>query len=66
MDLDEAKNNLKKLIELRKNKCEKIKYDNCICGTKDLEIVLEELESYKKRYELAIKQNISYKQNIKD
>lgn len=42
--LEEAKNNLTKLVELRKNKCGEIKFDTCICGTKDLEIVLNALE----------------------
>ena len=41
--LEESINNLKKLIELRKNKCGKIKFDTCICGTKDLETVLQAL-----------------------
>ena len=35
--LEEAINNLKKLVELRKNKRGEIKFDTCICGTKDLE-----------------------------
>ena len=66
MELEEAKNNLNKLVELRKNKCGEIKFDTCICGTKDLEIVLQALEDIQKNYELAIKQNITYKQNIYD
>ena len=66
MELEEAINNLKKLVELRKNKRGEIKFDTCICGTKDLEIVLQALEDIQKNYELAIKQNISYKQNIHD
>ena len=41
--LEEAKNNLTKLVELRKNKCGEIKFDTCICGTKDLETVLQAL-----------------------
>ena len=47
MDLDESINNLKRLVELRKNKCGEIKFDTCICGTKDLETVLQELENLK-------------------
>ena len=46
--LEESINNLKKLVELRKNKCGKIKFDTCICGTKDLEIVLQALEDKEK------------------
>ena len=47
MKLEESINNLKKLIELRKNKSS-VKYDTCICGTKDLETVLRELEKLRK------------------
>lgn len=35
---------LEKLVELRKNKAEQIKYDNCICETEDLETVLNMLK----------------------
>ncbi|MFR8116879.1 MAG: hypothetical protein ACLVAK_07755 [Clostridia bacterium] len=35
---------LEKLVELRKNKAEQIKYDNCICVTEDLETVLNMLK----------------------
>lgn len=36
----EAIENLKKLVQLRKDKTNTIKYDTCICSTKELDIVL--------------------------
>ena len=48
MKLEEAINNLKKLVELRKNKSN-VKYDTCICGTKDLETLLQALENKDKQ-----------------
>lgn len=49
----EAIDRLKELVELRKSK-NKIKYDNCICATSDVDIVLnlikkQENELKKKR-----------------
>ena len=66
--LEEAKNNLKKLINLRKNKCGKIKYDTCICGTKDLEIVLNALDDSipKKEIESRIKKLRKEKQKLQE
>lgn len=40
----EAIERLENLVKLRKNKGGKIKYDNCICGTEDLETVLDMLK----------------------
>ena len=40
----EAIERLENLVKLRKNKGGKIKYDNCICGTEDLETVLNMLK----------------------
>lgn len=48
MGLRKSINNLKRLVELRKSKTGEIKFDTCICGTKDLEIVLQELENREK------------------
>ena len=44
-ELEEAINNLEKLMRLRKNKCGEIKFDTCICETKDLETVLKALNN---------------------
>lgn len=41
---EEVINSLEKLINIRKNKAGQIKYDNCICSTTDLEIVLNMLK----------------------
>lgn len=41
---EEVIKRLEKLVELRKNKAEQIKYDNCICATEDLETVLNMLK----------------------
>ena len=56
----EAIDRLKELVELRKSK-NKIKYDNCICATSDVDIVLnlikkqeKEIERYKKLYQKAL------------
>ena len=56
----EAIDRLKELVELRKSK-NKIKYDNCICATSDVDIVLnlikkqeKEIEKYKKLYQKAL------------
>ena len=43
---------LEKLVELRKNKAEQIKYDNCICETEDLETVLNMLKEKDKMIDL--------------
>ena len=40
----EAIERLENLVKLRKNKGGKIKYDNCICGTEDLETLLSMLK----------------------
>ncbi len=42
--IEEVINRLKELIELRKNKRGDIKHDTCICGTKDLDTVLQLIE----------------------
>lgn len=44
MSEKEAISRLNDLIELRKNKRGDIKFDTCICGTRDLETVLQLLE----------------------
>lgn len=44
-ELEEAIKDLKKLVQLRKNKRGEIKYDTCICSTKDLDVVLQALEN---------------------
>ena len=49
---EEVIKRLEKLVELRKNKAEQIKYDNCICGTEDLETVLNMLKEKKKDKEI--------------
>lgn len=36
----EAVNRLKNLVDLRKNVRNEIKYDTCICATKDLDTIL--------------------------
>ena len=51
-ELEEAINNLEKIIRLRKNKCGEIKFDTCICGTKDLETVLQALKNKNTQIEL--------------
>lgn len=56
MKLEESINNLKKLVELRKNIRGEIKFDTCICGTKDLETVLQALEKLQKRCKEMIKE----------
>ena len=45
-ELEEAIKRLDKLIELRKNKCGEIKFDSCICETRDLETVLQALNNF--------------------
>ena len=44
-NLEEAIKRLKQLIEARKRRCRFIDFDTCICGTKDLETVLQALEN---------------------
>lgn len=51
----EAIDRLKELVELRKSK-NKIKYDNCICATSDVDIVLNLIK--KQENELKKKDNI--------
>lgn len=41
---EEAIESLEQLINIRKNKAGKIKYDNCICSTTDIERVLNMLK----------------------
>ncbi len=48
MELEEAINRLKQLIEIRKSRRICIDFDTCICGTKDIEIVLQALEDKEK------------------
>lgn len=54
VEIEEAKNRLKQLIRLRKNKCGQIKYDSCICGTKDLETVLQELSNLQEKNQTLV------------
>ena len=54
VEIEEAKNRLKQLIRLRKNKCGQIKYDSCICGTKDLETILQELNNLQKKNQTLV------------
>ena len=49
---EEVIKRLEKLVELRKNKAEQIKYDNCICETEDLETVLNMLKEKDKMIDL--------------
>lgn len=49
MSEKEVISRLNDLIELRKNKRGDIKFDTCICGTRDLETVLQLLEQKDKR-----------------
>ena len=65
---EEVIKRLEKLVELRKNKAEQIKYDNCICTTEDLETVLNIIKEKDKRIkELEEeKKNSIPKQKIKD
>ena len=51
---------LEKLVELRKNKAEQIKYDNCICATEDLETVLNMLKEKDKRIKELEEENRIY------
>ena len=44
----EAIDRLKALVNLRKDKNNNIKYDNCICSTEDLDIVLNFIEEVHK------------------
>ena len=53
----EAIERLENLVKLRKNKGGKIKYDNCICGTEDLETVLNMLKGKDKEIEKKEKLN---------
>lgn len=39
----EAVNRLRNLVDLRKNVRNEIKYDTCICATKDLDTILDML-----------------------
>ena len=65
MDLEESINNLKRLVELRKNKCGEIKFDTCICGTKDLEIVLQALKNSIPKKKIEEKYNF-YKNKVEE
>ena len=64
MESEKSINNLRRLVELRKNKCDEIKFDTCICSTKDLEIVLQALERYKRLAEENLKDNEEFKNNM--
>lgn len=57
---EEVIKRLEKLVELRKNKAEQIKYDNCICGTEDLETVLNMLKEKDKRIKELEEENRIY------
>lgn len=62
----EAIERLENLVKLRKNKGGKIKYDNCICGTEDLETVLDMLkekdaEIEKKEKQIDLMADFMYK-----
>ena len=41
MELEEVIERLEKLLKLRLNKANEIKYDNCIIATEDLQIILK-------------------------
>lgn len=53
---EKATKNLQKLVELRKDKTNEIKYDSCICSTKELDITLNLLQ--KQQAELERKDKI--------
>lgn len=52
----EAINNLTKLVELRKNKAGEIKHDTCICSTRELETILNLIQSKHKEIQKKDKQ----------
>ena len=62
----EAIDRLKELVELRKSK-NKIKYDNCICATSDVDIVLnliqEKEEELKKKDKIIDELAKAFKQD---
>lgn len=47
----EAIKNLQKLLELRKNKRGEIKFDTCICSTKELDIALNLIQKQQEEKE---------------
>ena len=63
-EIKEAVKRLEELIKLRKNKCGEIKFDTCICGTKDLETVLQALKKYRRLAEANLRDSEEVKNNM--
>lgn len=60
----EAVNRLKELVILRKSK-NKIKYDNCICATSDLDMVLNLVQDLQRK-NFKLEHNDIPKQKVKE